>query len=240
LIIMTSDNGGPAGAASSGESGNNFPLRGGKGNEFEGGVRVAAALGGGFLPAVARGAKLDGYMHVADWYPTICGLAGVDAADPNPKAAEVPDIDGFDLWPYISGKVSNSPRTEIMLSSEDNGAIISGNYKLIMGVQSYGFWTSLNYPNASTNHSVEKTVDCGQGCIFDIVQDPSEYVDLAATMPAKLAELQGLWQKRNATKWNPETMAVDTEKCDAYVAAHGGFLGPYLSWSPNMSVEFLV
>jgi len=127
-----------------------------------------------------------------------------------------------------------------MLSSEDNGAIISGNYKLIMGVQSYGFWTSLNYPNASTNHSVEETVDCGQGCIFDIVQDPSEYVDLAATMPAKLAELQGLWQKRNATKWNPETMAVDTEKCDAYAAAHWGFLGPYLSWSPNISVEFLV
>ena len=161
LIVLTSDNGGPAGQASSGHSGNNFPLRGGKTNLFEGGVRVAAALGGGFLPTAARGAKFDGYMHGSDWYPTICGLAGIDAADPNPAAPEVPDIDGFDLWPYISGAVSKSPRTEIMLSSEDDGGLISGPYKLIMGVQSYGFWTAPNYPNASTDHSKEKTVDCG-------------------------------------------------------------------------------
>merc|ERR1712093_80781 len=84
LIILTSDNGGPAGMAVSGHSGNNWPLRGGKRNVFEGGVRVVAALGGGFLPAAIRGLALDGYIHAADWYPTICGLAGIDAHDPNP------------------------------------------------------------------------------------------------------------------------------------------------------------
>ena len=36
LLIYTSDNGGPAGQLSSGHSGNNFPLRGGKTNFFEG------------------------------------------------------------------------------------------------------------------------------------------------------------------------------------------------------------
>lgn len=207
---------------------------------FEGGVRVAAALGGGFLPAAARGAKLEGYMHAADWYPTICGLAGVDAADPNPKAAEVPDIDGFDLWPYISGRVANSPRSEIMLSSEDNGAIISGPYKLIIGVQSYGFWTSPNYPNASTDHSKEKTVDCGAGCLFNVIDDPSEYTDLAVTMPQKLSEMQALWKKRNATKYWPNRLALDTQKCKEYAAAHAGFLGPYLSWQPEAYVEMIV
>lgn len=244
LIILTSDNGGPAGQASSGHSGNNFPLRGGKTNLFEGGVRVAAALGGGFLPAPARGVKLDGYMHAADWYPTVCGLAGIDAADPNPKATEVPDIDGFDLWPYISGEVSESPRTEIMLASEERsgggGAIISGPYKLITGVQSYGFWTSPNYPNASTDHSKERTVDCGAGCLFNIIQDPSEYTDLAAAMPQKLAEMQALWKKRNATKYWPQKLKLDAQKCKAYAAAHGNFLGPYLSWSPETSEELLV
>lgn len=237
LIIMTSDNGGPAGKASSGHSGNNFPLRGGKTNLFEGGVRVTAALGGGFLPKAARGARLDGYMHAADWYPTICGLAGIDAADPNPQAPEIPDVDGFDLWPYISGKVTKSPRTEIMLASEEankgGAAIISGPYKLIVGLQSYGFWTSPNYPNASTDHSKEKTVDCGAGCLFNIIDDPSEYTDLAASMPEKLAELQALWQKRNATKYWPEKLALDPVKCAAYAKAHKGFEGPYLSWSPS-------
>jgi arylsulfatase A-like enzyme len=41
LLVYTSDNGGPAGQASSGHSGNNFPLRGGKTNVFEGGIRVS-------------------------------------------------------------------------------------------------------------------------------------------------------------------------------------------------------
>jgi len=239
LIILTSDNGGPAGQASSGHSGNNFPLRGGKTNLFEGGVRVAAALGGGFLPTAARGQKFDGYMHGADWYPTVCGLAGIDAADPNPAAPEVPDIDGFDLWPYISGAVSKSPRTEIMLSSEDDGGLISGPYKLIMGVQSYGFWTAPNYPNASTDHSTEKTVDCGAGCLFNVIDDPSEYTDLAKEMPEKLAELLALWSKKNATKYYPQHMALDTQKCKAYQAAHQGFLGPYDSWSPEEMPEGL-
>jgi len=241
LIILTSDNGGPAGQASAGHSGNNFPLRGGKTNLFEGGVRVAAALGGGFLPESARGKTFDGYMHAADWYPTICGLAGIDAADPNPKAPEVPDIDGFDLWPYISGNESKSPRSEIMLSSENAGAIISGPYKLIMGVQSYGFWTSPNHPNASTDHRLstvaQVAVDCGTGCLFNILEDPSEYTDLASTMPDKLAELQSLWQKRNSTKYWPPRLVPDSQKCEAYAKAHNGFLGPYLSWWPEQSFE---
>lgn len=233
LILISSDNGGPAGQASSGHSGNNFPLRGGKTNNFEGGIRVASAIGGGFLPKAAQGTTLNGYMHASDWYPTFCGLAGIDAADPNPEATEIPGVDGFDLWPYISGEVASSPRSEIMISSEDNGGIINGSYKMIMGVQSYGFWTSPNYPNASTDHSKEKEVDCGDGCLFDIVDDPSEYEDLARKMPEKLAQLKELWQKRSATKYWPAKMAPDTKKCKAYVASHKGFLGPYLSASDD-------
>merc|ERR1712137_873758 len=123
----------------------------------------------------------------------------------------------------MGGKVSTSPRTEIMLSSEDNGALISGDYKLIMGVQSYGFWTSLVYPNATTDHSKEREVDCGAGCLFNIKEDPSEYENLAATMPEKLKELQNVWQTRNATKYWPPHMLQDVAKCEAYLEAHQGF-----------------
>jgi len=233
LIVVTSDNGGPSGLPVV-SSGNNFPLRGGKKGNFEGGIRVASTIGGGFLPAKMVGTTLDGYMHASDWYPTFCGLAGVDAADPNPKATEVPGVDGFDLWPYISGTVESSPRTEIMISAEDNGGIISGDYKMIVGVQNYGFWTALNYPNKSFDHSTVKEVDCGKGCLFDIRGDPSEYVDLATSMPDKLDELQKLHKKRSATSYMPPNMENDAARCSAYLKEHQGFLGPYYSWQKGV------
>ena len=67
LLVYTSDNGGPAGRLASGHSANNWPLRGGKTNFFEGGIRVTAFVGGGFVPKQARGTQLDGYIHIADW-----------------------------------------------------------------------------------------------------------------------------------------------------------------------------
>merc|ERR1712118_261510 len=104
---------------------------------------------------------------------------------------------GVDLWPYISGEAAASPRSEMLISAENvsiakqpkalNGALISGDYKIIIGTQSYGFWTAPNYPNRSTDHSTEQPVDCGiSGCLFNIKADPSEYTDLSQTMPDKL------------------------------------------------------
>ena len=58
----------------------------------------------------------------------------------NASNMTVPPVDGVDLWPYLTGAAPQSPRTEIMISSEDNGAIIAGDMKLILGLQTYGFW----------------------------------------------------------------------------------------------------
>ena len=199
-----------------------------KTNNFEGGVRLAAFINGGFLPDELRGGVREGFTHMADVYPTLCGLAGIEASDPNPAAPEVPNLDGLDMWPFISGKNTTSPRTEMMLSSEDNGAIISGDWKLILGEQTYGFWQAPVYPNASTNHKLERPFDCGSGCLFNIRDDPSEYHDQAEAMPEKLAEMQALWRTRNATKYYPERVPVDGTACAAAAAQRGGFLGPYL------------
>ena len=117
LLIHTPDNGGPAGQLSSGHSGNNWPLRGGKTNLFEGGVRVAAFVGGGFVPAAVRGTTLEGYVHACDWYHTFINLAGGDPTD-NHAAEGLPPTDSYDMWPYLSGRNESSPRTQMMLSSE--------------------------------------------------------------------------------------------------------------------------
>ena len=44
------------------------PLRGGKGSNFQGGIRVNAFVSGGFIPEAARGRKLGGLVALWDWY----------------------------------------------------------------------------------------------------------------------------------------------------------------------------
>ena len=53
---------------------NSYPLRGGYMNNWEGGIRVAALVNGGFLPDHVRGQTLGGFIHEADWYATFCRL----------------------------------------------------------------------------------------------------------------------------------------------------------------------
>jgi len=85
LMIFSSDNGGPIDVEEN--AANNYPLRGGKYSEFEGGVRAAAFVGGGFVPEPARGTAVDGMIAIADWYGTLANLAGVDPTDHS--AAEI-------------------------------------------------------------------------------------------------------------------------------------------------------
>ena len=49
-------------------AGNNYPLRGGKLTDFEGGIRAVTVVNGGYLPDARRGQVEQGMMHIADWY----------------------------------------------------------------------------------------------------------------------------------------------------------------------------
>lgn len=210
---------------------------------FEGGVRVVAFVGGGFVPPSVRGSTASGYVHACDWYHTLIKLAGGVPAD---DQEGMPPIDSLDMWPYLSGTAARSPRTQMMLSSEPtgsssgklppdndwNGALIDQQYKLVLGRQTYGFWMSPNYPNTTTNHSAETPFDCGVGgCLFDILNDPSEYVDLAKSMPEKLAQMHSLFATLNSTSFEAPRIGTVAADCEAYVNSHGGFLGPYMQGS---------
>ena len=63
-------------------------------------------------------------------YTTFSALAGVEARDDRAAAAGLPPVDGLNLWPYLSGQVDKSPRTEIHM---DTGAMIVGNFKIMTG-----------------------------------------------------------------------------------------------------------
>lgn len=109
---------------------NNYPLRGGKYSEFEGGVRAAAFVGGGFIPEAVRGTVNDGTIAIADWYGTLAKLAGVDPTDHTAALWDLPPIDSVDVWPLVSGANGTSPRHELLV---DANCLIQGDMKLLRG-----------------------------------------------------------------------------------------------------------
>ncbi len=50
LLVVSADNGGPIGGGA-----NNYPLKGGKSSDWQGGVRVNAFASGGFIPETQKG-----------------------------------------------------------------------------------------------------------------------------------------------------------------------------------------
>jgi len=87
VLVFMGDNGGPTF-----EGHSNYPLRGGKLNFFEGGIRPASFVSSPLLPRSVVGTWYNGYAHEVDWVPTFLTLAGV----PTPAG-----IDGIDFWPSL-------------------------------------------------------------------------------------------------------------------------------------------
>lgn len=66
--------------------------------------------------------------------------------------------------------------------------------------------------------------------LFDLSSDPTEKVNIAKKDPAKVAELKGLLSKFYHKHYaDPDHDSDVKAKCEAYVKAHDGFLGPFLS-----------
>ncbi|GMV82891.1 MAG: arylsulfatase [Planctomycetota bacterium] len=130
LIIFHSDNGGTRDAMFAGQMADvskikipcdNGPYRGGKGQLFEGGCRVAAFAN---WPGRIKAQTVDGIIHAVDIYPTFAALAGA-------STAKCKTLDGINVWDSIAEN-KPSPRTEVIYNIEPfRGAIRQGDWKFI-------------------------------------------------------------------------------------------------------------
>jgi arylsulfatase I/J len=245
LIIVHSDNGGPIGPNA---GANNYPLKGGKKTNFEGGVRVNAFVSGGLLPTTVRGSKNSGLMAGWDWYATLAALAGVDPTDHKAAKAGLPAIESHNLWPLISGQTQTSPRTELALGAPGNkkkdtkqtvvGGLIQadsdGWYKVVIGTYKYAGWTGPTFPNSSFHGNMGKiTETCKdnnpkQGCLYDIMDDPSEHVNLAQQKPALFNKMMKRVAEIQKNAYSPDRGEDDGGACKFALNKYDGFWGPFI------------
>ena len=135
LVVFVSDNGGQL-SWQSGDRyrgryadkphkvlGNNFPLRGWKGDLYEGGIRVPALVN---WPGKLDKGSLKMPVHISDWLPTLYDLSGGD---------QLPDglnLDGRNIWPFLTGEQS-IPETRTMYWKTGQAyAVREGRWKLLV------------------------------------------------------------------------------------------------------------
>ncbi len=108
LVVWLSDNGGSPRFGAS-----NSPLRGAKGNVFEGGIRVPAAMR---WPGVLQaGGKSKQVITAHDLFPTLASACGISPRNTKPFYGE-------DLWPELL-KGKNRQRNDILIGSDSEWAL---------------------------------------------------------------------------------------------------------------------
>ncbi len=118
LVFFYSDNGGPTTQTTS----RNDPLRGYKGNMFEGGIRVPFAIQ---WPAVLSAGKVFREPIMGfDVHATALAAAGIELPDTE-------RIDGKNLIPYLNGSQSGAPHKQLFWRSGGQHAARVGDWKLV-------------------------------------------------------------------------------------------------------------
>ena len=118
LVFFYSDNGGPTRETTS----RNDPLRGYKGQVFEGGIRVPfVAQWPGTLPA---GTVYREMVMGFDVHATVLAAAGIA------RPAD-PPLDGVDLLPHLLGREDGSPHESLFWRSGAQHAARVGDWKLV-------------------------------------------------------------------------------------------------------------
>src|SRR6056297_684186 len=212
IVVFTSDNGG----VSSGDAFStcNLPLRGGKGRQWEGGIREPFYIK--YSPVTGDGSTSDTPVTGADFYPTILDLCGLPARPGQ-------HVDGVSLMPLMKGGgLKNRPLYWHYPHYDNQGGEPSslfrdGDYKLI--------------------HYYED----GRNELYDLSKDSAETTDLSAQQPERTAKMWnqlenwlldvGALFPQPDPRYDPEKTAakwqrMHTQKKSSLEKQHAGFLDP--------------
>ena len=204
IIVFLSDNGAPIPQTATylrgSNHGSNWPLRLGKGSQFEGGVRTLAFLWSPLIPK--RGRITKQLFSNTDWLPTLYEAVG----GPNDLLA----TDGQSHWQSLIRGMDDGPRTEIALNidglNNQAGMIyqdLDGNlYKYISGDVFDNSFTGWARTGGTTDDNPMTTfsaaaVKCNfppgvevspcrpwdKPCLFDLTNDPCETNNIASSNP---------------------------------------------------------
>lgn len=230
FFVVASDNGGCPSDGS-----NNYPLRGGKFDLYQGGVHVPAFVYSKLLPDAVTGHIHSGLFHVTDWLPTLLRVAQYD------YDVKSLDIDGVNQLPSLfkqGDELDASERSELLVGmntwgvsntneisklsfEESTMALISGDYKLYVGAQDRGWYAPAD--KDAVNCSCGTSNKNSHTYLFNMVDDPREETDLADARPAvtkkMLSRLQEYYNNATASVWKaPETMqAIEQWINEGYV-----------------------
>lgn len=169
LIFFLSDNGGPTRELTS----SNAPLRGEKGQTYEGGLRVPFLMQWkGVVPA---GETYSRPVVSLDIYATAAAAAGALL----PKNVK---IDGVDLLPYVSGANDGRPHETLYWRLRQRNALRHGDWKIVRN------------PAGRPDN---------QWRLYNLKTDIGETNDLADEHSDQLQELLGLWETFNGQMQEP-------------------------------------
>lgn len=169
LIFFLSDNGGPTQELTS----SNGMLREGKGQVYEGGLRVPfLAQWKGVIPA---GKTYDLPVLSLDIFATAAAASGRPVAPGS--------VDGVDLRPFLTGRDYTSPHEQIFWRAGHKAALRSGDWKLVR-----------NKGKSGADEAWE---------LYHLRDDPGETKDLAGTHPEKAQQLLELWETCNDEMMEP-------------------------------------
>lgn len=121
------------------------------------------------------------------------------------------------------------------------GALIQGlirardGMKILIGDVTMAFWTGPLQPNGTK--TPDATTHCGTAdaplCLYNILEDPTEHVNLASVFPDVLKELGGRLAVLQGGVFDPDRGTPDPRACNVSMGRWGSFVGPFLDLPPN-------
>ena len=172
IVLFFSDNGGFYNFG-----GVNKPLRGGKLEAYEGGVRVNAVMR--WPDVLPPNTVNENVISVMDVYPSLMNAAGVA-----PKYKK--EIDGIDRWGAVLGSGEKDRGEPLVFTSNVSiynlfkYGVLDGQWKLVQEV---------DHLRRTTEVKTE---------LFNVWSDPNESVDISADYPAQVERLTKILDKRLA------------------------------------------